>query len=205
MSCCNNNCLEPVYTSCIEYSGDALTCIKPNTPCPDNYVYLNDIIKRVDEIVEELYCSGEESDEITIDLKCLGNNCNDTLAYITTLLRVGNTYMLSFNIPSLIGQQYIVTVKVYSGGLLLQTVNDLNSFINIANISQDYVITIEVITQDNKLYKGGFNIPSNSEGFLTGMLMDCFNSGTATTISVIDFYKLLVTEICNIKSQLNVN
>lgn len=189
MACCNNECLETVYTDCVEHVGTL-------TVLPNN---LGEIITAIDEFMAE--DSSNSEDTISIDLKCLSSNCGNPIPYSYTYVKptsgTGNA-LLKINPTNPVTGA--VTIKAYYSGTVISSINNVEDFLIIplsyANLG--FTVTVELVY--SAVYYGTFYVSmSAASGVVNNLELQCQGSGVVE-ISKINFYNLVVDKLCELSA-----
>jgi hypothetical protein len=201
MACCNNECLEPTYTSCVAHTGE-LPCIAPAS------LDLDDILTAIDEKLCTLGESVGIPETVTIDTKCLGGTCpviaRFDLAYIKSyvgtpaLSSVGIAF--DFSDPS--ATFSIVSIQVFSGNTLITSTLD---WINPIPIPTSYIDTTGVLYKITLLingvqYTGSYYILSGLPSTTVqdiGLICETTN---VVTLPLTALLQQIITEICLLKA-----
>lgn len=192
MACCNNECLENINGACVDYTGAEFTCLTNG-----DSLTIETILQNIDTLL----CANINN-EITVDLKCINNNCSDTLPYSLTLVKdVSSSITISVALTT-----YITTVKIYTGSELITSVTSLANPITIPTTyinTTGVTVVIDIITDTGVSYSGSFFIsPTAASGVYTSTLPCQTNSVVTTTVTTI--IASIINKICDLQNQINV-
>lgn len=198
MACCNNECLDTTYTSCVAHTGE-FPCIAPAS------LDLDDILTAIDE---KLCVLSESPETITIDTKCLGGTCPIvarfdlvyTKSYTGTPALSSVGIVFDFSDP---GATFsIVSIQAFSGNNLIASTLD---WINPLPIPTSYIDTTGVLYKVTILingvqYTGSYYILSGLPSTTVqdiGLICETTN---VVTLELTALLQQIITEICLLRA-----
>lgn len=199
MSCCNNECLDPVYSNCVEYTGETLTNIT-------NTENLTQIIENIDNLFSNNIAQ-LLTQNVTVNLQCLANTCEGVVPYTINILNVASGgYILSINTPTLTIGSYSISIRIFQGseeiGYYTSNLSGISISPTQASNPLGLTIAVEIITNSNSyIYIDNTFLPFNSSTGNIEKTAVC-NNNTTVTISLLNFFNLILNEICYLKSQI---
>ncbi|HMT03597.1 MAG TPA: hypothetical protein PKD00_09915 [Burkholderiales bacterium] len=203
MACCNNECLEPIYSNCVEHAGDPLLCVQG-----DN---LTEQLASIDTMLNELYCNPDEEVEgsVSVDLKCINNNCGGNLTYTLSFVKGPENSVIGV-LPTDFGVPFLASIKVYSSGSVVASQEGITtlptpslflvptSYVNITGVTVVITVMINGMTYVGSYYIG----PSTPNGSFSGLTLVCQAPPNVVTLGQQELFQLLINEMCIIKSLL---
>lgn len=188
MACCNNECLETVYAACVE-------TVSTYQNIPNDNNDLESILQEIDELLGD-----NEVDinnlQVTVDAKCLNANCTEnitaTMNWLDNIMG-GDMITLSIDYPN----DYIISVKVYSGANLVTSVNTIQNGIAVPasfNNNSPILIVLDLIIAGGT-YQANFNVPQNSGSMSSTTIFNC-QANTTLTTSITNLFQMLINKIC---------
>jgi len=195
MNCCNNNCLEFISPNCIEVQELSLTTLE--TPAT-----LTELITQIDTKLSA-QIENVSTQNITIDLKCLGAGCAGTEDFsgnwaLLSTLSGGN---LGITLPFEAGTFILEFIKIYAGGVMINSVSTYGTPIAIPGsvITTGFTATVSVMyNSPNGMihFVSTLTFPANLIGGNSGdFALNCVNS-TVTTLTVQSLFQILIDKLC---------
>jgi hypothetical protein len=203
MACCNNNdCLEPVYTGCLEYTGAQLQCIQGEN--------VDSMLESIDSMLQGLYCNPEveiEEDEITIDLKCLAGNCGEDLNYSISYLK-GTPNSIIGVTPVDFVTNSTGSITAYHNGMPIASQTGVNfplggtQFIVPTTYINDGGVTLKISAIVNGIFYSGtfFLTTTMAGGLYNNLKLKCEAPANTTTLSIKTLLQSLINEVCELKT-----
>lgn len=198
-NCCQQYCLDPVYSDCVEFTGPSLTNIT-------NTQNLTEIVQNIDTLFTENIAQ-LLTQNVTLNLQCLANNCEGTIPYTINVLNVSTGgYLISINTPTLTIGSYSISIRIFKGTeeIGYYTNNLTGIAISSENALDPAGLTISIeliINTTSSIYIDSMYLPMNTSTSTFNRDAVC-NNNSMVTISLLNLFNLIINEICYLKSQI---
>ena len=204
MACCNNECLEPIYASCVQVDSSGFQNLSTESET------LTDVLANIDEVIFNAEYDLSNTN-VTVNLQGIAGDCSTSLSATLTYTNGATNDSISIDIPGITSgtplfPAYAVSVSIYSGATFVATTTDLSTAISFPATANNgtaltVLINLTVLGGSGPYHKVVVIPPYSPNATLTAEL-DCTNNNVIT-LPVISLFSLLINKINDLQNQIN--